>query len=445
MSDAVELAVPGDKSCTHRALMLGALASGTTTVTGALDAADTRSTAGVAAALGAQVTWPDGGDAVVVGRGDEALLSGTADDPLPLDCGNAGTAARLWIGLLAGRNGHWRLDGDASLRSRPMGRVTTPLADAGAHFDGDRLPLVVHGADLRGTRHVVDLPSAQVKSALLLAGLAADGPTTVVQHVPTRDHTERMLPRFGVRCDVEPGAATVHPGALVGTDVHVPGDPSSAALLCVLGAVLPDAELLLCDVGLWPRRIGFLAALDAARADVSVVARQRTRTASLGGTALTDRPAHVQVDPIGDLRAAHSPDLQPFDLTPRDVPDLVDEIPALAVAAACAHGTSRFAGLGELRVKESDRVATVAGLLASFGARVDVDDDDLVIHGAGREALSVPSQLERHDDHRLAMCQAILAVTAAAPSDRAVALAAVDLSSAAISFPGFAEGLARII
>lgn len=441
-----EVVVPGDKSTTHRALILGALASGTTTVSGALDSADTRASASIAAALGADVRWDADRDVEVVGRGEAApLRSGTHDDPLVLDCGNAGTAARLWLGVLAGRDGHWRLDGDASLRRRPMARVTGPLAAAGARVSGDRLPLDVHGAALRGVRHVVELPSAQVKSALLLAGLVADGPTTVVQPVPTRDHTERLLPRFGVRCEVDPGAATVHPDAPVAAQLDVPGDPSGAAFFCVLGAIVPGAELLLPDVGLWPRRIGFLAALDRAAADVSVVARERSRSATLGGTALTDRPARASVDPVGALRAAHSPDLAAFDITPRDVPDLVDEVPILAVAAACARGTSRFAGLDELRVKESDRVATVAALLASFGAQVDLGDDELVIRGAGREALSLPSRLEAHDDHRLAMCQAVLALAVAPPPDRAALLDALDLRAAAVSYPGFADELRRLV
>ncbi len=443
----IEVHVPGDKSCTHRALMLGALAAGETRVAGALDAADTRSSADVARSLGADVSWPEASDTVTIaGVGDRALASGTRDAPLLLDCGNAGTAARLWLGVLAGRDGHWTLDGDASLRSRPMRRVTAPLAEAGAEFDGERLPLTVHGARLRGRRHVVELPSAQVKSALLLAGLAADGPTTVVQHIATRDHTERMLPRFGVACAVEPGEATVTPGALSATSIDIPGDPSSAAFLAVLAAITDGVEMVIPHVGLWPRRIGFLAALERAAADVSIVSRERTRVPTLGGTALTDRPSSAAVDPMGALRAASSRDLAPFDITEREVPDLVDEVPILAVAAACARGgVSHFHGLAELRVKESDRVATVAELLRSFGVDVVATDDALAIAGRGVEALSLPSSWASHDDHRLALAQAVLAMAVAGPDARLDVLAAIDLTSAAISFPRFGALLREIV
>lgn len=421
-----DLSVPGDKSTTQRALLLGALAEGTTRVRGALDALDTRATASCIEALGARVVRRAEGALEIEGRPEPRSPSAA------LDCANAGTAARLLLGLLAGRAGRWTIDGDASLRGRPMGRVVAPLAAMGARIapaggvaqgapggagDGARLPLVVLGAPLTGRVHEVALPSAQVKSALLLAGLCAQGPTTVVQHLATRDHTERMLPAFGARLAAEPGTCTVQPGPLRAADVVVPGDPSSAAFLVVAAALLPGSELWLRGVGLWPRRTGFLLAL--ARAGVQIERSHR---------------GAVHPDPVGDLRVAGGDRLSAFDIAPADVPDLVDEIPILALAAARAQGTSTFAGLAELRHKESDRVASVAALLDALGVPVEVRDDGLRITGVA--AWRRPSRWPALDDHRLALGAAVAARVSGWP------LPPID--AADVSWPGFAEALERL-
>lgn len=446
-----ESSVPGDKSTTQRALLLGAVAEGKTVARGALRSQDTLATAAVVAALGAQVEWDAEQDLLTV-RGTEALAS----PEQPLDCRNAGTAARLLLGLLAGRTGHWLLDGDASLRGRPMGRVTGLLAEMGATIRGDRLPLRVQGVPLHGERLVVDVPSAQVKSALLLAGLVAEGPTTVVQHVPTRDHTERMLPRFGVPVEVSPGEVTVQPARPRAATLSVPGDPSSAAFLVVAAMLLPGSEILLRDVGLWPRRTGFLDVLGRAGADVMVTRRAWNGGASdgaseiapesgpesvpvpvpLGETANTVAvpPEHLHAsDPRGDLRV-RSGTPSAFEITPEQIPDLVDEVPILALAAARAPGISRIAGLSELRSKETDRVAGIASLLSALGVAVQVDDDALTITGV--EAFTLPSQPLDFSDHRLAMTAAVACLVSGWPLP--------PLRAAEISFPGFAEVMARL-
>jgi 3-phosphoshikimate 1-carboxyvinyltransferase len=427
--------VPGDKSTTQRVLLLGAVADGETRASGALDAGDTRATAGIVAALGARVAWepPSEGapDGCLLVRGCERPASPSR----PLDCRNAGTAARLLLGLLAGREGRWVVDGDASLRGRPMGRVVEPLLSLGAHIATHRrpedeaqggarrarhearhLPLALTGAPLHGGRVEVTLPSAQVKSALLLAGLVTDGPLTVVQHVATRDHTERLLPRFGIAIEREPGAVTVTPGRPRAAELDVPGDPSSAAFLVVAGLLAPESDVWVRGVGLWPRRTGFLRVLERAGADVMVLARDA-----------------VSEDPVGDVRAGTS---RPsgFEIAPEDVPDLVDEIPILALAAARADGTSRFAGLSELRVKESDRVAGIAALLAELGVPVESGPDTLAITGVPE--LRRPSRWPPLDDHRLALVAAVACAVSGWPLP--------DLTAAEISFPGFAERLAAL-
>jgi 3-phosphoshikimate 1-carboxyvinyltransferase len=438
-----ELRVPGDKSTTQRVLLLGAVAEGETLARGALRAGDTESTARVVTALGARVTWDEGALRVT---GVEAPASPAA----PLDCGNAGTCARLALGLLAGHRGRWTLTGDDSLRRRPMARVVEPLAALGAriesatpHVVADHLPLSVHGARLRGGRVEVALPSAQVKSALLLAALRADAPLTVAQHVPTRDHTERLLPRFGVRVDVEPGAVTVHPGRPRATTLDVPGDPSSAAFVLVAALLAPGSEVWVRDVGLWPRRTGFLRALLSAGADLMVLrrratselqfagpmagaARQTSAPPSLGETAETRAFAGPPDDePRGDLRAGGC-ELSAFDIAPEDVPDLIDEIPILALAASRARGTSHFGGLAELRVKESDRVATIAQLLDALGVPVRVKADGLEIDGV--VAWHEPIRWPVFDDHRLALCATVAAVSAGWELLPPPALVAADVS-----------------
>ncbi|MFT7462901.1 MAG: 3-phosphoshikimate 1-carboxyvinyltransferase [Pseudohongiellaceae bacterium] len=289
-----------------------------------------------------------------------------------------------------------------------MGRVLQPLRSLGAEAVGERLPFTLHGAPLRGGEVTVDVPSAQVKSALLLAGLRCDRALTVVQHTPTRDHTEGMLPLFGAHVDAEPGAVTVYPGALHGAEIDVFGDPSSAAFLVVAALLVPGSQLVLNNVGLWPRRTGFLRALAEAGAEIEVLSRRTS---------------------CGDLLVCSRP-LQAFEITPNDVPDLVDEVPVLALAAALAQGT----GLAELRLKESDRVAATAKMLQSLGVEVALTEDELTI--VGTDDLRGHADCD-HDDHRLAMTAAIARLVSGEALPK-------DVPAAAISWPGFLDDLRSV-
>jgi 3-phosphoshikimate 1-carboxyvinyltransferase len=341
-----------------------------------------------------------------------------------LDCGNSGTTTRLVAGVLAGRPLFAVLDGDASLRRRPMGRITDPLTRMGAAFagrgGGTLLPLAITGrARLSPIRYDTPVPSAQVKSAVLLAGLAAEGETAVTEAVATRDHTERMLRARGI--DVEEttgpdGAHTVRldgpvlPAAIAET---VPSDPSGAAFWLVAGAIHPDAEIHLDGVSTNPTR----------RAIIDILRRM--------GAAIEERDRHApggtDGEPLADLTVRSSP-LRAVDLSPADVAAAIDEIPILALAAAVADGTSRFRGLGELRHKESDRVAGIVEGLTALGARVSVTGDDIEIHGGTRLTGAV---IETHDDHRLAMTFAIAGLIAGG------ATTVRQHASAAVSYPGF--------
>jgi 3-phosphoshikimate 1-carboxyvinyltransferase len=417
-------ALPGDKSISHRALLLALLAPGESTIAGAGDGEDVRSTAGIVAALGATVeriaVRGNRVDYRVVSPGGDALVEPEG----VLDCGNSGTTTRLVAGVLAGRPMFVVLDGDASLRRRPMGRIAEPLTRMGAGFagraGGTLLPLAISGrARLTPIRYDTPVPSAQVKSAVLLAGLAAEGETAVTEAVATRDHTERMLRARGI--DVEEttgpdGAHTVRldgpvlPAAIAET---VPADPSGAAFWLVAGAIHPDAELHLRGVSTNPTR----------RAIIDILRRM--------GAAIEERdreaPGGTDGEHLADL-TVRSSRLRAVDLSPADVAAAIDEIPVLALAAAVAEGTSRFRGVGELRHKESDRVAGIVEGLTALGARVSVNGDDIEIHGGTRLTGAVT---ETHDDHRLAMTFAIAGLIAGE------ATTVRQPASAAISYPGF--------
>ncbi|HEX4260803.1 MAG TPA: 3-phosphoshikimate 1-carboxyvinyltransferase [Acetobacteraceae bacterium] len=393
--------VPGDKSISHRALMLGALAVGETRITGLLEGEDVLRTAAAMRALGAEVARGADGTWLVAGRG----VGGLAEPADVLDMGNSGTAARLLCGVLAGHDLFAVMTGDASLRRRPMRRVTEPLAACGARFagrSGGRLPLAIEGArDALPLDYVVPVPSAQVKSAVLLAGLNARGETRVEEREPTRDHSENMLCHFGAEITVE-AAGTGRVIRLRGQpelrarDVAVPGDPSSAAFPLVAALLVPDSRVVIEGVGLNPLRTGLLDALREMGASITVAAERRE-----GG------------EPVGDLLAVAGA-LRAIDVPPERAPRMIDEYPVLAVAAACARGTTRMRGLRELRVKESDRLAATAALLAANGVRVAVDGDDLLVEGNG-----APPQggglVETQMDHRLAMSALVLGLATAAP------------------------------
>jgi len=403
--------IPGDKSVSHRALMLSALADGTSRIRGFLEGEDTRATAAVLAQLGVKIETPAEGERLVHGVGLHGLR-GTAQ---PLDCGNAGTGMRLLAGLLAGQAFDSTLVGDASLSKRPMRRITDPLAQMGAHIDTrDGLPpLQVHGGQpLHGIRYALPVASAQVKSAVLLAGLYAQGSTEVIEPHPTRDYTERMLAAFGWPIAFEPGRAKLEGGhALRATDVDVPADFSSAAFFLVAASIVPGAELLLPAVGLNPRRTGLLQALRLMGADITI-----------------ENPRESGGEPVGDLRVRHAP-LHGIELPEALVPDMIDEFPALFIAAAVADGRTVVRGAAELRVKESDRIASMAAGLRALGARIEETPDGAIIDGGTLGG----GEVQTHMDHRIAMSFTVAGLVATAP------VRVRDCSHVATSFPGYRE------
>lgn len=389
--------VPGDKSISHRSIMLGALAVGETRVTGLLEGEDVLSTAAAMRAMGASVERIGAGEWSVHGVGVGALLQPQA----ALDMGNSGTSTRLLMGLVASHPITATFVGDASLSQRPMGRVIEPLTQMGAAFDaqaGGRLPLSVRGAlPAVPIEYRLPVASAQVKSALLLAGLNTPGITTVIEPVPTRDHSERMLRGFGADLTVEVQADGTRVIRLVGEaelrpqTIEVPGDPSSAAFFIVAALIVPGSELTIQNVGLNPTRAGIVEVLRQMGGDITEVNRRE-----VGG------------EPVADLVVRHSV-LKGIAVDPAIAPSMIDEFPALFVAAALADGTTVTSGLDELRVKESDRISVMAAALAGAGARVTETEDGLTIEGTGGEPLrgTSNSRTKTHLDHRIAMSMAV--------------------------------------
>jgi 3-phosphoshikimate 1-carboxyvinyltransferase len=411
------VAVPGDKSISHRALMFGALAVGETRIAGLLQGEDVLCTAAAMRALGAVVERETGDVWRVAGRG----IGGLTEPANVLDMGNSGTAARLLCGILASHPIFSVMTGDASLRSRPMRRVTDPLSAIGARFtarEGGRLPLAIEGAtDALPIEYSVPVPSAQVKSALLLAGLNAAGVTRIEEREATRDHSENMLRHFGASVQVEivgSGRVISLKGQpeLIAADVTVPGDPSSAAFVLAAALLVPGSRLTLPAVGLNPLRTGLLATLAEMGAGIAVENRRVE-----GG------------EPVGDLVVAHTT-LRPVDVPPGRAPSMIDEYPILAVLAAFADGTSRLRGLAELRVKESDRLAATAAMLAANGVRVEIEGDDMLVHGTGRPPAG-GGMVTTHMDHRIAMSALVLGLA----TEQAVGVD--DGRFIDTSFPGF--------
>jgi 3-phosphoshikimate 1-carboxyvinyltransferase len=411
---AGRLRVPGDKSISHRAVMFGAIASGTTHVTGFLEGEDCLSTMQAISRLGVKVHRPGPGEVRVEGVGLHGLR---APDGV-LDMGNAGTAMRLFMGLMAAQPFDTELIGDSSLMRRPMERVAKPLRAMGARIEtrDGRPPVRVRGgASLHGIRYDMPVASAQVKSAVLLAGLYAQGETTVVEPAVTRDHTERMLQGFGVEVQASDGTVTVcPPRALEATTIAVPGDFSSAAFFIVAACIGARAPVVIEGVGVNPTRTGLLEMLALMGADLRLVNHR-----SAGAEPVAD----IEVRPA-KLRGARIPQ--------RLVPLAIDEFPAFFVAAACADGETLVTGAEELRVKESDRIAVMARGLDAVGVRNEVLPDGLRIEGGPIGGGVVDS----HGDHRIAMSFAVASLRATAP------LEIRDVANVATSFPGFAE-LAR--
>jgi 3-phosphoshikimate 1-carboxyvinyltransferase len=408
--------VPGDKSISHRAVLIGALGEGETRVGGFGRSGDTQATMDAVRALGVEIEEVADDELVVHGAGLRGLRAGG------VDCRNAGTLMRLLTGVLAGQEGEFILSGDESLTPRPMERVAAPLRRMGAAVEttDGHAPLVVHGSDaLRGIEIEPEVASAQVKSAILLAGLNAQGPTTVVERIPTRDHTERMLEAAGAHLRRTTTSVTVEPaGALRLAEVVVPGDFSSAAPLLVAAALVPGSDLTIHDLGVNPRRTGLLAVLERMGARVSVFERRRA-----GGEPV----ASVQVQ---------SAELIATEIGADEVPGLVDELPLVALLASHARGETRVSGAGELRVKETDRIEAVTDGLRTLGARVHSRADGWTVTG-------VPARLrggrvDARGDHRIAMLGAVAGLA----SREGVAIERAD--AAAISFPGFYELLESV-
>lgn len=401
------ISVPGDKSISHRVLMLAALADGTSTVRGLSDGGDVACTRRIIEALGADVV--DAGDGAI-------SISGGRLEAVdhPLDVGNSGTGIRLLAGLLAGLPFRSVLDGDASIRRRPMDRVLDPLRLMGASLrgrDGQPLaPLEIQGGGLRGIEYRLPVASAQVKGCVLFAGLSAEGPTTVLEDRPSRAHTEELMMAFGITLDVgsdgDLRSVTVQPGRPTAFDHDVAGDPSQAAFWAVAASILPGSEVVVANVYAGPARSGFVDVLSRMGADI------------------THDPT------TGDLTVRHS-GLTGTVVTADEVPGLVDEVPILAVAAACADGETTFEGVGELRVKESDRLATVESELGRMGADVRVDGDTLVVRGSALTGAEVDS----HHDHRIAMACAVAALVADGPTT------IHGWDAVATSYPGFVADL----
>ena len=413
------IVAPGDKSISHRALMFGALAVGETRIEGLLEGEDVIATARALRALGAGVERQDNGTWRVAGRG----VGGLIEPAGVLDVGNSGTSARLLMGILAQHPFSATLTGDASLCKRPMARVMEPLKRMGASFvarEGGRLPLTVTGPERPlPIEYELPVPSAQVKSAVLLAGLAAPGRTSVIEREPTRDHSERMLRHFGADVTVEdiPGGgrriSVAGQPELKAAAVRVPGDISSAAFALVAGAIMPDARLTVRNVGVNPLRAGILTTLQEMGARLDFAHRREE-----GG------------EPVADITASFAA-LKGVEVPPERAPSMIDEYPILAVAAAFAQGTTRMHGLAELRVKESDRLAAMVRGLSQIGVRVEAGEDWLAVHGTGRPPQG-GAKIAVNLDHRIAMAFLICGMAGNA------AIGVDDAQPIETSFPGFA-------
>ena len=386
-----EAHVPGDKSISHRSLILGAMAVGQTHVTGLLEGQDVLDTARAMRAFGAELTHHGTGEWTVSGVG----VGGFAEPADVIDCGNSGTGVRLIMGAMATSPITATFTGDASLRSRPMGRVTDPLALFGARAygrSGGRLPMTIVGAvEPVPVRYTVPVPSAQVKSAVLLAGLNAPGETVVIEKEATRDHTERMLTGFGARCRVEETeegrviTLTGQPELLPQTIV-VPRDPSSAAFPVCAALIVEGSDVLVPNIGLNPTRAGLFTTLQEMGADLTFENMREE-----GG------------EPVADLRARFSPDMKGIEVPPERAPSMIDEYPILSVVAAFAQGATTMKGVKELRVKESDRIDAMARGLEACGATVEEDEDTLIVHGMGPGGLPGGATCAARLDHRIAM------------------------------------------
>ncbi len=415
--------VPGDKSISHRALLFGAIAEGITTIEGLLPAEDPISTAKCLKAMGVKISKIATNQIVQV---HGAGLNGLKEPEIILDCGNSGTTMRLMLGLLAGREGkHFVLTGDDSLRGRPMQRVIQPLRMMGAHIEGrengNLAPLSITGRKLHGSVIGTPIASAQVKSALMLAALYADGATSVIEPAQSRDHSERMLKAFGASIEVggEMGRHIhIRPcSQLKGQSVVVPGDISSAAFWLIAGSLIPGSNITIENVGLNPTRTGILEVMKKMEAHIEIINLRE-----------------IAGEPVGDLKVINTP-LKAFSINEEIIPRLIDEIPILAVAACFCEGKSKITGASELRVKETDRLAVITKQLSSMGAEIEEHHDGLTINGGQKlKGATINSET----DHRIAMSLAIASLMAKGTSKL------LGSEAAAISYPNFWEDLEKL-
>ena len=407
-----EARVPGDKSMSHRSIMLGALANGATHVSGFLEGEDALATVAAFREMGVQIDGPIDGQLTIHGVG----LAGLSAPTKEIDLGNSGTSIRLLAGLMAGQDFDSTLTGDESLRGRPMARVLTPLALMGADVDGEHPPITVRGGNLlRGIHYDLPMASAQVKSCVLLAGLYAEGITSVTEPAPTRDHTERMLRGFGYDVNKKDGVIFLQGGGeLTATDIDVPADISSAAFFMVAASIAPGSDLILTHVGVNPTRTGIINILRLMGADITL-----SNEREVGG------------EPVADIRIRYAP-LKGIEIPVDQVPLAIDEMPVLFIAAACAEGRTVLRGAEELRVKESDRIASMAEGLTTLGIKNDVRDDGIAIEG-GTIGGGV---IHTYHDHRIAMAFTIAALRA----EQEIRI--LDCDHVATSFPEF-DALAR--
>ncbi len=409
--------VPGDKSISHRAVMLGGISQGTTKIKGFLTGEDCLSTLRCFQQMGVEVE--ETMDVITIkGRG----LHGLKEPDDVMNAGNSGTTMRLMSGILSGQSFMSIVTGDNSLRNRPMDRITVPLRKMGARIEGreggKKAPLVIQGDGLTGIHYQMPVASAQVKSAVLLAGLYAQGETSVTEIRPSRDHTERMLKAFGGNLVVDGLKRTIVSSELKGQEVEVPGDISSAAFLMVAAAALPNSDITIEAVGLNPTRAGIINVLKQMGAEISIHNERET-----GG------------EPIGDLRIRGSR-LKGIDIGEDLVPSLIDEIPILAVAASCAKGITRITGARELRVKETDRISAIAEELEKIGVQVETLEDGLVIEGPQKIK---GGSTNSHGDHRIAMAMAVAGLLAESP------VRVENADCIAVSFPGFEDLLKQLV
>ena len=417
--------VPGDKSISHRAVLFAAMAEGTSRLSGVLDSEDVRSSIRAVGQLGAQVSLEKQPDGSLAGGVTGWGAAGPSQPEAPIDCGNSGTTVRLLMGILAPWPIRATLTGDASLQKRPMRRITAPLMKMGAHFEPagqEHLPITVVGGGLHPITYDAPMASAQLKTAVLLAGMYADGTTTLNEPAPSRNHTELMLPEYGVATTAgERTASVTGPAQPQASEVLVPGDPSSAAFLVCAAVMCPGSTIQVENVSLNTARIGFTRTLERMGAEVSV-----SRTGAAGK------------EPYGIIEACYTPHLRGCEVPAEKIAGIIDEIPVLALVAAHAHGVTVFRQVNELRVKETDRLAAIIDGLAKLGVDAWCEGDDLYIEGQPDLAVPEGLQFDSLGDHRLAMTWSLVGLTGKVP------VSIKNFEAVGVSYPGFLTDIERL-